>query len=205
MKKVFLLPFALVIMGVLFLGCEKDSAQEEFEMNQQSTERSGHLVYDGWYCITEQNGCHCRLVNYAPRDYEVEITLCPVGVITPPSPTGPYSGLTWGDLQTEPCQIPPNSCYPYTLDGLDEYKYTFLNENNPCTNCPHPTYDDPHSFCSPKNNLFKLCNNAPDAVNFSLVCELDGGEIFFSIPSGECKIIRVNDCAVSLCDENDEE
>ncbi len=202
MKKLLLLPFALLIMGILFFGCEKDPVQEEFSIKQQSTERSGHLIYDGFECVDSLGGCHCRLINYAPMFDTISITLCPVGVINPLSDTGAYSGLTWGD-RIGFCEIPPNSCYPDTISGLFEYFYTYYNENEACDSCPHPTHDDPHSFCSPQNNLFKLCNHHGVAVEFALVCEPDihpSQYTFFTIPPGECKIIRIQNCSVSLCD-----
>ena len=151
MKKLFLLPFALLIMGILFFGCEKENSKLETETAEEewlSTQRSDCGV-DRDECLficasTHYGMCCCKIEwsyegSYSPTDPIP--TVCVVkDICTNPPCKVECDQTTWNGYLYDFCPAfhdsPPYAPNTVRYTYLCASTYTALSIYN-----PHPNDD----------------------------------------------------------------
>ncbi len=200
MKKLLLLPFALLIMGILFFGCEKDQVQIE-ESYLDSTEMvSSERSIDCTPCLGA-NGCCCRLISLQGYDNPHSAQLCFINPIFEiPNPYGSFMD----DSAAEPCTINATNCNQNPVSGFS-YDIVFPNDLMPNPNAdPNPYF--PHGFfagfCSARNNLFRVCNPHNFTIRMVFNCELDVEDAWkvFELEPMECMVFRIQGCVMTECE-----
>lgn len=202
MKNLFLLPFALLIVGVLFLGCEKEEApKEEFNLESSELVSSERNVECG-PCLSS-GGCCCRLISLQGLGAGHFAELCNVNTII--DLYNPYSPHYMDGPDPNSCTIPETDCNTSAIVA-NSYEIEYPNTLEPHPDAPYNPYFA-HGyfagFCSQGNNLFQVCNPHDFAIEMLFNCELDvpdhWGEIFELQPF-ECKVFRINNCVMTECE-----
>ena len=212
MKKLLLLPFTLLIMGVLFFGCEKENeVLNSGESDTYAVERNWQ-DFDFTNCIGD-GGCPCRLINISSSGREID--LCPENYLEPQPHWSVGQGLdleNWKRVPGDPtydCFIPGNDCdLTYTGEYVTGYWLHTTDSWDPLTDdADH--YHFPHhgviQFCFLKEGYIRVCNPEPNNSEWHLVCEGDAHPdqyVTFQLLPGQCKLFWVDSsCSVEECQE----
>ena len=202
MKKLFLLPFALLIMGVLFFGCEKEEAPLEELVVESSELLSSERSIDCYPCVHETGGCCCRLISVQGYDEPHGAQLCFFNsVFEIDHPDGDMGPQIFNPL----CTIPATDCNPQPVE-VPFYNLYFPNdgEKHDLTDEFNPLYAHGFfaGFCSQPNNLFQVCNPHNFVIEMVFNCELDvqNAWIVFELQPFECKVFRIQNCAMTECE-----
>jgi len=200
MKKLLLLPFTLLIMGVLFFGCEKDQVQFEESYLDSTKMVSSERSIDCLQC----GGCCCRLISLQGLGNAHRAQLCYLNTIYDiPNPYPPHS---MGAPSFNSCTIPATNCNPQPIVVNSYDNIVFPNDLEPHPDAEYNPYF-PHGyfagFCSQPNNLFQVCNPHNYVIEMVFNCEFDvqNAWIVFELQPFECKVFRIQDCAMTECDE----
>jgi len=186
MKKLLLLPFTLLIMGVLFFGCEKENSKLEEETTEQewlSTQRSdcGHDRDECLYICTGYGACCCKIRWEYPFDPYVD--------------SDPFPSLC---VAKDTCAHPPVCIIPCDATDWPSVPYDFCPPYYPsppyAPNTVRTTY-----ICVPKNTALSVTNHH---ISKTLRIQLDCSDSpsgapnpsTYDIDPGQTKKIEFNGC-----------